>query len=113
MTLCCAVFYLYLCPYSCGSYILNVSVWSQGMNIVVPFMFKYAVDNLNEVSGNVLNLADASNTVATMATAVLIGCEYNYDLDFNVCRFVVWLEQHAEVVLVPHYSKIFAFFFLQ
>ncbi|OCT65793.1 hypothetical protein XELAEV_18042043mg [Xenopus laevis] len=43
------------------------------MNIVVPFMFKYAVDSLNEMSGNVLNLSDAPNTVATMATAVLIG----------------------------------------
>ncbi|MGH0142200.1 UNVERIFIED_CONTAM: hypothetical protein FKN15_003973 [Acipenser sinensis] len=43
------------------------------MNIVVPFMFKYAVDGLNQMSGNMLNLDDASNTVATMATAVLIG----------------------------------------
>uniref|UniRef100_A0A2K5QCA5 Iron-sulfur clusters transporter ABCB7, mitochondrial n=1 Tax=Cebus imitator TaxID=2715852 RepID=A0A2K5QCA5_CEBIM len=43
------------------------------MNIVVPFMFKYAVDSLNQMSGNMLNLSDAPNTVATMATAVLIG----------------------------------------
>nr|XP_060612594.1 iron-sulfur clusters transporter ABCB7, mitochondrial [Anolis sagrei ordinatus] len=43
------------------------------MNIVVPFMFKYAVDNLNQMSGNVLNLSNAPNTVTTMATAVLIG----------------------------------------
>ncbi|XP_006873792.1 PREDICTED: ATP-binding cassette sub-family B member 7, mitochondrial isoform X3 [Chrysochloris asiatica] len=43
------------------------------MNIVVPFMFKYAVDSLNQISGNMLNLNDAPNTVATMATAVLIG----------------------------------------
>lgn len=47
------------------------------MNIVVPFMFKYAVDNLNQMSGNVLNLSDAPNTVATMATAVLIGCKWD------------------------------------
>lgn len=52
---------------------LGLLAGAKGMNIVVPFMFKYAVDNLNEISGNVLNLADASNTVATMATAVLIG----------------------------------------
>lgn len=45
------------------------------MNILVPFMFKYAVDNLNQVSGNVLNLGDAPSTVATLATAVLVGCE--------------------------------------
>nr|XP_031302194.1 ATP-binding cassette sub-family B member 7, mitochondrial isoform X2 [Camelus dromedarius] len=43
------------------------------MNIVVPFMFKYAVDSLNQMSGNMLNLSDAPNTVAAMATAVLIG----------------------------------------
>ncbi|KAM4020437.1 iron-sulfur clusters transporter ABCB7, mitochondrial isoform 1-T1 [Anomaloglossus baeobatrachus] len=52
---------------------LGLLAGAKGMNIVVPFMFKYAVDNLNEVSGNVLTLADASSTVATMATAVLIG----------------------------------------
>ncbi|XP_036995460.2 iron-sulfur clusters transporter ABCB7, mitochondrial [Artibeus jamaicensis] len=46
---------------------------AKGMNIVVPFMFKYAVDSLNQMSGNMLNLSDAPNTVATMATAVLIG----------------------------------------
>ncbi|XP_048883291.1 iron-sulfur clusters transporter ABCB7, mitochondrial [Brienomyrus brachyistius] len=42
-------------------------------NVMVPFMFKYAVDGLNQMSGNVLNLSEAPNTVATMATAVLIG----------------------------------------
>lgn len=43
------------------------------MNVVVPFMFKYAVDDLNQMSGSVLNLNDATGTVITMATAVLIG----------------------------------------
>ncbi|XP_076878922.1 iron-sulfur clusters transporter ABCB7, mitochondrial [Brachyhypopomus gauderio] len=42
-------------------------------NVIVPFMFKYAVDGLNQMSGHMLNLSDAPNTVATMATAVLIG----------------------------------------
>nr|XP_055193783.1 iron-sulfur clusters transporter ABCB7, mitochondrial isoform X4 [Nyctereutes procyonoides] len=46
---------------------------AKAMNIVVPFMFKYAVDSLNQMSGNMLNLTDAPNTVAAMATAVLIG----------------------------------------
>lgn len=44
-------------------------------NVTVPFMFKYAVDELNQMSGHMLNLNDAPSTVATMATAVLIGCE--------------------------------------
>ncbi|KAG8448108.1 hypothetical protein GDO86_015269 [Hymenochirus boettgeri] len=52
---------------------LGLLAGAKTMNIVVPFMFKYAVDNLNEISGNVMNLSDAPNTVATMATAVLIG----------------------------------------
>lgn len=42
-------------------------------NVTVPFMFKYAVDELNQMSGHMLNLNDAPSTVATMATAVLIG----------------------------------------
>ncbi|XP_052005633.1 iron-sulfur clusters transporter ABCB7, mitochondrial-like [Xyrauchen texanus] len=42
-------------------------------NVTVPFMFKYAVDGLNQMSGHMLNLSDAPNTVATMATAMLIG----------------------------------------
>uniref|UniRef100_A0A3Q2PEH1 Iron-sulfur clusters transporter ABCB7, mitochondrial n=1 Tax=Fundulus heteroclitus TaxID=8078 RepID=A0A3Q2PEH1_FUNHE len=42
-------------------------------NVIVPFMFKYAVDELNQMSGHMLNLSDAPNTVATMATAMLIG----------------------------------------
>uniref|UniRef100_A0A8C7FG51 Iron-sulfur clusters transporter ABCB7, mitochondrial n=1 Tax=Oncorhynchus kisutch TaxID=8019 RepID=A0A8C7FG51_ONCKI len=42
-------------------------------NVMVPFMFKYAVDELNGLSGHMLNLSDAPSTVATMATAVLIG----------------------------------------
>ncbi|XP_072914032.1 iron-sulfur clusters transporter ABCB7, mitochondrial [Hemitrygon akajei] len=42
-------------------------------NVMVPFMFKYAVDELNQMSGSVLNLNDATNTVITMATTVLIG----------------------------------------
>nr|XP_033801675.1 ATP-binding cassette sub-family B member 7, mitochondrial isoform X1 [Geotrypetes seraphini] len=52
---------------------LGLLAGAKAMNIVVPFMFKYAVDNLNQMSGNMLNLSDASNTVVTMATAVLIG----------------------------------------
>lgn len=51
------------------------SLPSQITNVMVPFMFKYAVDELNQMSGHMLNLNDAPSTVATMATAVLIGCK--------------------------------------
>ncbi|KAL4837992.1 hypothetical protein H8958_017407 [Nasalis larvatus] len=55
---------------------ISLRFWggAKAMNTVVPFMFKYAVDSLNQMLGNLLNLSDAPNTVATMATAVLMGC---------------------------------------
>ncbi|XP_043913624.1 iron-sulfur clusters transporter ABCB7, mitochondrial isoform X2 [Protopterus annectens] len=52
---------------------LGLLAGAKMMNVVVPFMFKYAVDNLNQLSGNMLNLSDSPNTIVTMATAVLIG----------------------------------------
>lgn len=63
-------FFCFLCE--C---VLPPSLPSQMTNVIVPFMFKYAVDELNQMSGHMLNLNDAPSTVATMATAVLIGCE--------------------------------------
>ncbi|KAI7801229.1 iron-sulfur clusters transporter ABCB7, mitochondrial [Triplophysa rosa] len=52
---------------------LSLLAGAKMTNVTVPFMFKYAVDGLNQMSGHMLNLSDAPNTVATMATAVLIG----------------------------------------
>ncbi|CAF99084.1 unnamed protein product [Tetraodon nigroviridis] len=52
---------------------LGLLAASKLTNVTVPFMFKYAVDELNQMSGHMLNLNDAPSTVATMATAVLIG----------------------------------------
>ncbi|XP_041930121.1 ATP-binding cassette sub-family B member 7, mitochondrial [Alosa sapidissima] len=52
---------------------LGLLAVSKMTNVTVPFMFKYAVDELNQMSGHMLNLNDAPNTVATIATAVLIG----------------------------------------
>ncbi|KAM4834955.1 LOW QUALITY PROTEIN: iron-sulfur clusters transporter ABCB7, mitochondrial-like [Thomomys bottae] len=39
---------------------------AKAMNIVVPFMLKYAVDSLNQMCGNMLNLSDAPNAVAVV-----------------------------------------------
>ncbi|KAK4809993.1 hypothetical protein QYF61_004900 [Mycteria americana] len=39
---------------------------AKAMNILVPFMFKYAVDNLNQVSGNILNLDGISRAGAAL-----------------------------------------------
>lgn len=65
-------------------------------NVTVPFMFKYAVDGLNQMSGHMLNLSDAPNTVATMATAVLIGCESCLLLSWQVFDFVLGSVLHIK-----------------
>ncbi|KAE8286073.1 ATP-binding cassette sub-family B member 7, mitochondrial [Larimichthys crocea] len=62
-------------PKNCaeGAISLGLLAGAKMTNVTVPFMFKYAVDELNQMSGHMLNLNDAPSTVATMATAVLIG----------------------------------------
>ncbi|TKC39451.1 hypothetical protein EI555_018679, partial [Monodon monoceros] len=42
----------------------------EAMNIVVPFMFKYAVDTLNQMSGNMLNLNGVSRAGAAFFNEV-------------------------------------------
>jgi ATP-binding cassette subfamily B (MDR/TAP) protein 7 len=43
----------------------------------VPFLFKYAVDYLNGISGGLINLStDAPTTIISVATALLIGCKF-------------------------------------
>ncbi len=65
-------------------------------NVMVPFMFKYVVDDLNQMSGHMLNLGDAPNTVATMATAVLIGCECCLLLSWQVFDFILGSVLHIK-----------------
>ncbi|KAF3816149.1 hypothetical protein GH733_014738 [Mirounga leonina] len=43
---------------------------AKAMNIVVPFMFKYAVDSLNQMSGNMLNLNGVSRAGAAFFNEV-------------------------------------------
>ncbi|KAB0391970.1 hypothetical protein E2I00_000023 [Balaenoptera physalus] len=43
---------------------------AKAMNIVVPFMFKYAVDSLNQMSGNMLNLNGISRAGAAFFNEV-------------------------------------------
>lgn len=68
----------------------------QMTNVMVPFMFKYAVDSLNQMSGHMLNLSNAPNTVATMATAVLIGCECCLLLSWQVFDFILGSMLHIK-----------------
>lgn len=68
-------------------------------NIIVPFMFKYAVDSLNQMSGHMLNLSDAPNTVVTMATAVLIGCKSCPLLSWQVFDLILGSMLHIKCQL--------------
>lgn len=43
------------------------------LNVTVPFIFKYSVDYLN-TAGH-LNVDSASETIVTVATSLLLGCE--------------------------------------
>lgn len=52
---------------------LGLLLGAKVCNIGVPFMFKYAVDYLN--MNNTLNLDTAPNTIATVSTALLLGCK--------------------------------------
>lgn len=53
---------------------LCLLVGSKVLNVQVPFLFKYAVDYLNGISGGVINLStDAPTTIISMVTALLIG----------------------------------------
>ncbi|XP_060070436.1 iron-sulfur clusters transporter ABCB7, mitochondrial-like [Ylistrum balloti] len=47
-------------------------IGSKAVNVQVPFIFKYAIDFLNEPS-NLLNMDSAPATVVTSATAILLG----------------------------------------
>lgn len=45
------------------------------INVCVPFIFKYSIDYLNLHTGSVLNMDTAPETVATVATSILLGCK--------------------------------------
>ena len=45
------------------------------MNVQVPFLFKYAIDYLNNLDAAALVQA-SGGTVITVLTALLLGCKY-------------------------------------
>jgi len=58
---------------------VGLLVGAKVLNVLVPFIFKYAIDILNAhtvaVSGSAaMNLTTAPATVATVATSLLVGC---------------------------------------
>ncbi|CAG9767924.1 unnamed protein product [Ceutorhynchus assimilis] len=52
---------------------VSLLIGAKLMNVCVPFIFKYSIDYLNVQSGSVLNLDSAPETVATVATSLLLG----------------------------------------
>lgn len=50
---------------------LGLLVGAKLMNVAVPFIFKYSVDYLN--AGSTLNMNTAPETIATVATTILVG----------------------------------------
>lgn len=60
---------------------VSLLVGAKLLNVSVPFLFKYAVDNLNTkvvASGGeaVLNFSSVPDTVLSTTVAILVGCEY-------------------------------------
>ena len=52
---------------------LSLLIGSKLLNVAVPFLFKFIVDDLNKLSGGHLNFSDPQHTVATMIFALVIG----------------------------------------
>uniref|UniRef100_A0A224YK50 Iron-sulfur clusters transporter ABCB7, mitochondrial n=1 Tax=Rhipicephalus zambeziensis TaxID=60191 RepID=A0A224YK50_9ACAR len=52
---------------------LGILILAKVINIEVPFIFKAAVDYLNEQTGSRLSLEDASSTLTSAAFAILVG----------------------------------------
>ena len=52
---------------------LSLMIGAKLLNVAVPFLFKYIIDDLNNISGGHLNFSDPKHTVATLAFAMVIG----------------------------------------
>ncbi|XP_075552447.1 ATP binding cassette subfamily B member 7 isoform X1 [Dermacentor variabilis] len=52
---------------------LGILILAKVINIEVPFIFKAAIDYLNEQTGSHLSLEDASSTLTSAAFAILVG----------------------------------------
>ena len=53
------------------------TLFLQLLNVQVPFLFKYAVDFLNNLDSAAL-VQTAGGTTFTVLTALLLGCKYWY-----------------------------------
>lgn len=59
---------------------VGLLVGAKLLNVSVPFLFKYAVDDLNHYL-NVLSMNTVPEAIATSATTILIGCMFSFVFD--------------------------------
>lgn len=62
---------------------MGLLIGAKVLNVLVPFIFKYAVDALNThtatINGSaIMDLTTAPATVATVATSLLVGCKRRF-----------------------------------
>lgn len=62
---------------------VGLLVGAKVLNVLVPFIFKHAVDVLNThtatINGSaIMDLTTAPATVATVATSLLVGCKKHF-----------------------------------
>lgn len=60
---------------------LGLLVGAKILNVSVPFLFKFTIDEINEkITTNggeaLLTMTSAPDTVLTVATSLLIGCKF-------------------------------------
>lgn len=57
---------------------LSLLVGAKLLNVQVPFIFKDAVNYLNEHTGDLLSLSDPASTVATTAFSLMVACKWPF-----------------------------------
>lgn len=63
---------------------LGLLVGAKLLNVQVPFIFKDAINYLNEYTGDALTMTDPVSAVATTAVSLMIGCEFSNSNSFTV-----------------------------
>ena len=67
---------------------LGLLIGAKLLNVQVPFIFKDAVNYLNEHTGDLLALSDPASTVATTAFSLMIACKWPFSA---LCSRITYL----------------------
>ena len=79
------------------------------LNVCVPFLFKYAVDTFNV--GTAEAMATAPNTVATVGTAMLVGCKNLSFIKILECNFLFLFINYKKKLILDGIARCGAFGF--